>query len=147
MSLKFGNRVTEKDIRHWLDDHEFNGDSAQITELELHAVKRPGWVQLFRFRLTANRKMETAETDFTANARFKGAGVVLDDERIRDPRLKTQVWIFESDQQQAEKLQELSSDMLTCRTGQNGNVLGMVGLFILLFLIALVSMSFFNFLT
>jgi hypothetical protein len=57
--------------------------------------------------------------------------------------LKTQVWIFESGQQQTEKLEELSSDMLTCRTGQNGSVLTVVGLFILLILVAVVSFSLF----
>ena len=67
----------------------------------------------------------------------------MDDERIRNPGLKTQVWIFESGQQQIEKLEELSSDMLTCRTGQNGQVLTMVGLFFLLLVIAMMSLSLF----
>ena len=39
MPLKLGNRVTEKDIRQWLDDNEFQGNSAQINDLELHAIK------------------------------------------------------------------------------------------------------------
>jgi hypothetical protein len=142
MPLKLGNRVTEKDIRQWLDDNELQGNSAQINDLELHAIKRPGWVQLYRFSLKVRSSTEGSESD-SKPIWLERTGVVLDDERIRNPGLKTQVWIFESGQQQIEKLEELSSDMLTCRTGQNGQVLTMVGLFFLLIMIAMMSLSLF----
>jgi hypothetical protein len=145
MSLKFGNRVTEKDIRDWLDKNKFDGRSAEIAELELHAIKRPGWVQLYRFRLKAKSNSadigqtadwENKSMDSVGNQWQDRVGVVLDDERIRNPELRTQIWIFESPLDQSTKLDSLSSEMLTCRTGQNGNVLGVMAVLIMLILIA-----------
>ena len=141
MSLKLGNRVTEKDIRNWLDKHDFHGKSARIADLELHAIQRPGWVQLYRFRIAARLKDATSapeEQSSIASKQFK-SGIVLDDERIRNESQKTQIWIFESELEQAEKLAALSEGMLTCRTGQNGSFLGIIAFLFLLSLIAVIT--------
>lgn len=45
----FGNRVTEKDLREWFSNLGWDGQSARFAELELVAIERPGWVQIFRF--------------------------------------------------------------------------------------------------
>ena len=65
MPIKIGNRVTEKDIRDWLDSNQYLGSTATITDLELHAIRRPGWVQVFRFEVEARIRQEcdTDETD------------------------------------------------------------------------------------
>ncbi|MCR9201671.1 MAG: hypothetical protein NXI04_23755 [Planctomycetaceae bacterium] len=43
------NRATEKDVRDYLDVHGFYGSSARFISLELAAIERPGWVQVFNF--------------------------------------------------------------------------------------------------
>ncbi len=53
MKLNIGNRVAEKDVRDALFDFGLDGRAAVIVDLELYALKRPGWVQVFSFRLRA----------------------------------------------------------------------------------------------
>ena len=48
-----GNKVTEAEIRRWLVDQKYGARSATFDEVELVAIQRPGWVQVFRFQLTA----------------------------------------------------------------------------------------------
>ena len=43
------NGSTERAIRRWLDKNGFYGSSAKFDHVELHAIKRPGWLQVFRF--------------------------------------------------------------------------------------------------
>ncbi len=102
------NRTTEKDIRAWLNANGFEGKAAHVTDVELHAVGRPGWLQIFRFRVS----VESGE-------RF---GVVRDDERLRG-KDKTQIELFESEDSQEAKLAELSEDLIV-RGGHNGGYLG-----------------------
>ena len=45
----FRNRSTEKDVRDYLQENGFQAASARFDDLELTAIKRPGWVQIFRF--------------------------------------------------------------------------------------------------
>lgn len=141
MSLKLGNRVTELDIRNWLDQNDFDGKSAGINGLELHAIQRPGWVQLYRFQLKArpSRKKSSEPTDFGSSPRLTKFGVVLDDERIRNQRQKTRIWLYDSEHERAQQLSALSDGMLTCRTGQNGSFLGLITFLFLLSLIAVLA--------
>ena len=44
-----GNKSAEKDIRSLLTQQGYNGKSAEFAEIELHAIQRPGWLQVFRF--------------------------------------------------------------------------------------------------
>jgi hypothetical protein len=44
-------RSAEKDIRDWLSENGYSGNSARFAEVELHAIMRPGWLQVFRFEL------------------------------------------------------------------------------------------------
>ena len=48
-----GNKVTEKDIRDHLTANGYYGRSAEIRGLNLVAVQRPGWLQVFSFDLRA----------------------------------------------------------------------------------------------
>ena len=48
-----GNEVTEKDIRDHLTANGYYGRSAEIRGLNLVAVQRPGWLQVFSFNLRA----------------------------------------------------------------------------------------------
>lgn len=91
------NRTTEKDIRAWLNANGFEGRAAEVTDVELHAVMRPGWLQIFRFRLRVG-----TEEHF---------GVVRDDERLRG-KDKTQIELFDSAASQEARLAELSEELI-----------------------------------
>ncbi len=112
------NRTTEKDIRAWLNANGFEGKAAQVTDVELHAVRRPGWLQIFRFRVTTE-----------AGELF---GVVRDDERLRGKE-KTQIELFESEDSQETKLAELSEDLIV-QGNRSGGYLGFIFLLCVLLL-------------
>lgn len=126
MTLSVGNRVTEKDIRDWLDVQGFVGRTAKIRELELHAIKRPGWIQVFEFHLRA--RIRPSKSEISAAQEFESSsdtdwierfGVVLDDERNRTQELRTQIWIFEDQSAQQTKLEEVSEGMLVRNSETN----------------------------
>jgi len=48
-----GNRYTEKDLRDHLTNVGYFGRSAKFLRLELVAIERPGWVQVFEFHVHA----------------------------------------------------------------------------------------------
>lgn len=48
-----GNKVVGKDIRAELVRRNFNARSAKISNVELVAIQRPGWLQVFSFELRA----------------------------------------------------------------------------------------------
>lgn len=50
------NGVTEKDLRDYLTAEGYYGRSAEILSLELKAVERPGWVQVFEFHVHAKQQ-------------------------------------------------------------------------------------------
>lgn len=68
-----GNKVAEKDLRDWLQKNGYFGRSATIEDLELIAVRRPGWEQVFRFRARAKRQDRDEWDDLR--------GLIRDDER------------------------------------------------------------------
>ncbi len=68
------NRVTEKDIRDWLSRNGYFGNSAKFGELELHAIQRPGWYQIYRFHAQVKRNDDQWTSLF---------GTARDDERFR----------------------------------------------------------------
>ncbi len=137
-----GNRVAEKDVRDWLTANGYIGQTAKILELELHAIKRPGWLQIFRFHLQA--KSQAIETDeFSQEGdeldHFPAAwvdlyGTVRDDERERNPKLRTKIAAFSSAEDRDDKLEQLSDGLLTLKQGQTGNLgwLLVIGFVILL---------------
>ena len=107
------------------------GGSAKISDLELHAIKRPGWKQVFRFRAHVKPNLEASESGFgrsNADSPDEGAlrmiryGVVLDDQRRRTEAEQTQIFIFDSIDERDDLLEELSADMMTCSVGQNGDL-------------------------
>ena len=48
--IRIGNRVTEKDVRDHLNRCGYHGNTATILQLELVAIERPGWMQVFSFQ-------------------------------------------------------------------------------------------------
>ena len=124
--MRIGNRVTEKDVRQWLDAQGWAGRSAKIDHLELHAIQPPGWIQVFRFKadVVPAHKTETHENDLdpqhandnkdSTSQTFYGA--VRDDERQKSS--PTAIWVFNDQQEQSEKLSELSEGLITLRNGE-----------------------------
>ena len=88
-----------------MDRNGFYGNSADIRDLELYAIERPGWLQVFRFKV---RGKSRAESEEPWSEMF---GVVKDDERRRGDK-KTQVEMFPTAQQQADKLQQWSQGLI-----------------------------------
>ncbi len=70
--LKIGNRVAEHDLRHYLDTQGYFGRTAKIHRLDLVAVQRPGWKQVFECQLEAKHRDTGWQQLF---------GVIKDDER------------------------------------------------------------------
>jgi len=50
-----GNKVTEAEIRRWLVEQGYEARAAKFDEVDLVAIERPGWVQVFRFQLTTGK--------------------------------------------------------------------------------------------
>ena len=49
------NGGTEADLRSYLANHGYAGRSTRVNRLELKAIERPGWVQVFEFQVQAKR--------------------------------------------------------------------------------------------
>lgn len=92
MKSLIGNKSSEKDIRDWLSQNGYIGKTAQFTEMELHAIKRPGWLQVFRFEAICI----TAEGN---KAQLFGA--MKSDERYGDPQIQVDGDLAARDQQLA----------------------------------------------
>ena len=138
--MAIGNRVTEKDLREWLNEKGYSGRSAKIEELELHAIQRPGWLQVFRFgvevKVTNAELMEASDS----TRWLKRCGVIVDDERRK--RNKTQIWMFEDEIERQALLDEVSRDLLVLRRGETSAGLGalaavLVGIVFLVLLLTL----------
>jgi hypothetical protein len=86
-----GNKSAEKDIRDWLPENGYNGKSAKFVEVELHAIMRPGWLQVFRFEvkcLSADDQSVQLFGAMRSDERYgRPAIVVSEDIEIRDLQL------------------------------------------------------------
>lgn len=95
-----------------MDRNGFYGNSADIRDLELFAIERPGWLQVFRFQV---RVKSREESEKPWSEMF---GVVKDDERRRGDK-KTQVEMFPTAQQQADKLEQWSQGLIAKSNQRN----------------------------
>ncbi|WDI40857.1 hypothetical protein [Bremerella sp. P1] len=58
-----GDKEMENSIRHHLDQSGYYGALAQITNVRLVAIQRPGWLQIYRFEVKARVRIDAEETD------------------------------------------------------------------------------------
>ena len=107
MKSLIGNKNAEKDIRDWLAEQNFCGKSAQFTEIELHAIKRPGWLQVFRFEVRARDEHDEWHQFF---------GAMRADERYGDPQIILNTLLTERDAQ----LLKWSETLITRRIRKSG---------------------------
>ena len=151
--MRIGNRVTEKDVRQWLDSQGWAGRSAKFDYLDLHAIQPPGWIQVFRFKVDVvpAHKTETDENnhvpqqvdDKTTSTAQTFYGAVRDDERQKTS--PTKIWAFNDPKEQSEKLGELSEGLITLRNGQtSAGFLPLLVIFIGLIVLAATLLSWLN---
>lgn len=115
------NRVTEKDLRDYLTDVGYFGRSAKIHELELVAIQRPGWVQVFRVHLDAKHQ-DTGWAEFWA--------AIRDDERER-----FEVVLFDTEETRDVQIDEWSEGLVTVHhRGQSPVAAALAGLVMLVLL-------------
>ena len=93
MKSLIGNKSAEKDIRDWLSEQSFCGKTAQFSEVELHAIKRPGWLQVFRFEVRARKNDDEWMQLF---------GAMRADERYGQPQIVVSPYQDDRDTQLAE---------------------------------------------
>ena len=72
------NKSTEKDIKDWLSQNGYVGNATKFVEVELHAIKRPGWLQVFRFEAACVTDSDDKQQLF---------GAIRSDERYGDPQI------------------------------------------------------------
>ena len=107
-----GNRVTEKDVRDWLDKRGFSGNSVHFKELELHAIRRPGWLQIYRFSIIARLQSGDKTTFF---------GAVRDDETCPQTNNRTKIMLFENAQECDNQLATWSEGLIQRRSGSTSS--------------------------
>ncbi len=96
-----GDRDMELQMRSYLTRMNFRGETAVFQEVKLVAVRRPGWEQVFRFRVLAcdvrNQDVQTLLF-----------GVIRQDERYN----RAEVRVFKSAAEQNETLNQWSEGMI-----------------------------------
>ncbi len=137
LSRVIGNRVTEKDVRSWMERNGIYGNSAEIRELELHAVQRPGWLQIFSFHARIKRR---EQSDHPWQEVY---GVVKDDER-RQGTNKTQVELFATVEQQSIKLEKWSQGLIVRGNRPNRNLILLTAGAIIFSVVALSVLNLFS---
>ena len=109
------NRVTEKDIRDWIAEHGGAGCGLIFAEVELAAIKRPGWLQIFRFEVTVTgrpnlplRQIGSDDWDADQAAPVTLFGVVRDDERA-----STDIRVYVDRAERDNQLHDWSQGLIT----------------------------------
>jgi hypothetical protein len=87
----FSDRQTEREVRVWLNQNGFHGNSAIFHSIELYAIQHPGWRQIYRF---AGNVLNSE------GRRIPMFGVMCDDER----KGKAEIKIFDQQREQIEFL-------------------------------------------
>ena len=96
------NGTAERDIRDWLARNGYYGRSARFEEVELHAIQRPGWLQVFRFSVTAKTTDDQWQDLF---------GVLRDDERYS----RLDIEVFQAERDRNEVLADWSAGLIVRR--------------------------------
>ena len=87
------NKAAEKEVSEWLSQNGYYGNSAAFIEMELHAIQRPGWLQIFRFAVRA----KSIEGEW-----HELFGAMRADERYGKPTVRTYANSVVRDKQLAE---------------------------------------------
>ena len=115
----------ENAIRRHLSDNGYFGGTAKLRAVRLAAVQRPGWLQVFRFEVTARvagdgetesapdamQNEDAPESTATYHDLF---GLVKEDHRHN----QTEIRVFRSSDQRAELFGRWSDGLLQLRGGR-----------------------------
>lgn len=96
-----GYRVTEKEILDWMKGQGYSTSADKLSQVQLYALQRPGWVQVFRFHVEASDKRGPRVY----------YGALRSDERYGEPEIK----LFENQWERAHQLQEWSVGLIVRR--------------------------------
>lgn len=126
-----GDREMENAIREHLTHSGYYGRSAQLRQVRLAAVKRPGWMQVFRFEVTARLAVaddqaddESLEGGAVAGSGSNGLdaptyhelfGLVREDQRSGQVEIR----VFRSGEQRRELFALWSDGLLQLRGGRS----------------------------
>lgn len=97
-----GYRVTEKEILEWMKANGYVTSAAKLTHVQLYALQRPGWVQVFRFQVEASMAGHPARQLF---------GALRSDERYGSP----QICVFDTQADRDHRLQQWSTGLIVRR--------------------------------
>ena len=111
-----GDRDMELSIRSHLNDNGFYGRTAQLRNVRLVAVQRPGWLQVYRFEATARVRPPEASADAPNEAaEYRELfGLVRDDIRHKINTVR----VFEDEDQRRELFGRWSADLICLRGAQ-----------------------------
>lgn len=142
-NMLIGNRVTEADIRDWLNQNGFKGQAAKFGEIELHAIRRPGWRQIFRFDCRVRNDQDGGDDEFE-----RLWGVLRNDETQIQECERTAIAVFK-DQSERDRQLELWVNELNESAGGSSDanwyaVAAVIGLITLLLGIAVLAKAIFN---
>jgi hypothetical protein len=122
-----GNKVIEKDLRDHLQETGYYGRSAQFSRLELVAVKRPGWLQVFSFEVRAKQQ----EGDWV-----ELFGTCRDDERTK----QFDVVLTADSSERDLRLAEFAEGLITLQRGSKHWIqTALLALFVVVIIIAAVA--------
>lgn len=126
-----GDREMENAIRRHLTITGYYGRTAKLRQVRLAAVKRPGWMQVFRFEVTARLAVTGDDSDDDAQANGAAAsidanvsevptyhelfGLVREDQRSG----QVEIHVFRSGEQRRELFALWSDGLLQLRGGRS----------------------------
>ncbi len=104
-----GDREMELSIRKRLTAAGYYGNTAKLTRVQLVALERPGWVQVYRFEYSAKKVGQTEMA--TGEGWTNGFGVVSEDAR----KMKSEVRLFQTRSQWIDGLRTATKDLVTLK--------------------------------
>jgi hypothetical protein len=100
-----GNRDMEQAIRNSLSRHGLRGTTAQFSHVQLVAIQRPGWLQLYSFDAVWEETVSESDS-------LRGVfGLVRQDERFN----RTEIQFFETAAARAALLEQWSEGLIRLR--------------------------------
>ena len=97
-----GYRVTEKEVLEWMQARGYTVSAANLSDMQLYALQRPGWVQVFRFRVEARDLQGQKKMMF---------GALRSDERYGGPEIE----FFPTTTERDHRLQQWSVGLIVRR--------------------------------
>lgn len=125
--MKIRHRVFEETVKDDLIEKGFARSSIDFTHFDLVAIERPGWVQIYKFVVSA-RKLNEPEATLMH-------GLLRDDERAA-----TEIHVFDSIKECDKTLLNLQRGMIVKTNTSISRVQAwLLGLFVIILLLAMAS--------